>query len=339
MSYVIIPDRFVVKRDTAANFTSANTLLLQGEWALELDTGKMKMGDGSTAWNSLPYKTLDVAAPCFVYTTDTGSTADSDPGSGLMKWNNATQSSATKLFFDDATANTGTDLSALFTELAASSTAGIIHMVAGDGAFQVYKWTGIADGTGYFKFTVTHLCSSGAFADNITVRVAFLPMPPSSGGGGSIAWTLLNSWDFAVSGAVANIEAALSGYNEVLVVVQNVTLAASGYRAFQVSSNGGTSWQTSYDYLDQFGVRATSSLTFTPVQNTASTSSRSGSGQFSLLADAESRVMGNEILVSSGSVFQIPALGTKPNRVKVGGWTLAGATTNMTAGKVFIYAR
>jgi hypothetical protein len=49
--------RFVVKRDTAASFTAANTLLLQGEWALETDTGKFKMGDGVTAWNSLAYVT------------------------------------------------------------------------------------------------------------------------------------------------------------------------------------------------------------------------------------------------------------------------------------------
>jgi len=135
---------------------------------------------------------LSHESPCLRYTTDTGSTADSDPGAGLMKWNNATQSSATKLFFDDADAGTGTDLSAYFTELAASSTTGIVHMVAENGAFQVYKWTGIADGTGYFKFTVTHLCSSGAFADNITVRVAFFPMPAAGGGGGGANWTLVS---------------------------------------------------------------------------------------------------------------------------------------------------
>lgn len=51
--------RFVVKRDTAANFAIANTLLLQGEWALEVDTLQMKMGDGTTPWNSLAYFTLD----------------------------------------------------------------------------------------------------------------------------------------------------------------------------------------------------------------------------------------------------------------------------------------
>lgn len=56
MSDVIIPYRFVCKRDTAANFTSANTVLKAGEWGVETDTLKTKMGDGSTAWNSLAYQ-------------------------------------------------------------------------------------------------------------------------------------------------------------------------------------------------------------------------------------------------------------------------------------------
>lgn len=43
------------KRDTAANFTSADATLLSGEPAIEIDTGLMKIGDGSTAWTSLLY--------------------------------------------------------------------------------------------------------------------------------------------------------------------------------------------------------------------------------------------------------------------------------------------
>ena len=43
------------RRDTAANFTAANTLLAQGEEAYELDTGFEKRGDGVTLWNALPY--------------------------------------------------------------------------------------------------------------------------------------------------------------------------------------------------------------------------------------------------------------------------------------------
>ncbi len=43
------------RRDTAANWTSANPTLAQGEFGYETDTGQMKIGDGSTAWTSLSY--------------------------------------------------------------------------------------------------------------------------------------------------------------------------------------------------------------------------------------------------------------------------------------------
>lgn len=47
--------RIQLRRDTAANWTSASPVLAQGEPATETDTGKWKVGDGSTAWTSLPY--------------------------------------------------------------------------------------------------------------------------------------------------------------------------------------------------------------------------------------------------------------------------------------------
>lgn len=47
--------RWQTKRDTAANWTTNNPILLAGEWGFETDTGKYKIGDGSTAWTSLLY--------------------------------------------------------------------------------------------------------------------------------------------------------------------------------------------------------------------------------------------------------------------------------------------
>jgi hypothetical protein len=44
-----------IRRDTAANWTSANPTLSSGEQGFETDTGKVKIGDGSTAWTSLAY--------------------------------------------------------------------------------------------------------------------------------------------------------------------------------------------------------------------------------------------------------------------------------------------
>lgn len=56
-----------IRRDTAANWTSNNPTLLTGELGFETDTFassgsvrcyKFKVGDGSTAWTSLPYSQL-----------------------------------------------------------------------------------------------------------------------------------------------------------------------------------------------------------------------------------------------------------------------------------------
>ena len=51
-------DKIQIRRDTAANWTSSNPTLAQGELGLETDTGQLKAGTGSTAWTSLGYYTL-----------------------------------------------------------------------------------------------------------------------------------------------------------------------------------------------------------------------------------------------------------------------------------------
>lgn len=44
-----------LRRGTASQWTSANPVLAAGEPGFESDTNKAKIGDGSTAWNSLAY--------------------------------------------------------------------------------------------------------------------------------------------------------------------------------------------------------------------------------------------------------------------------------------------
>ena len=43
------------RRDTAANWTSNDPTLAAGEIGFETDTGKVKVGDGATAWTALDY--------------------------------------------------------------------------------------------------------------------------------------------------------------------------------------------------------------------------------------------------------------------------------------------
>jgi hypothetical protein len=44
-----------LRRDTAANWTATNPVLAQGEQGYEIDTNKIKIGDGITEWNLLSY--------------------------------------------------------------------------------------------------------------------------------------------------------------------------------------------------------------------------------------------------------------------------------------------
>lgn len=43
------------RRGTASEWTEANPVLASGEIGFETDTGQFKIGDGSTAWDSLAY--------------------------------------------------------------------------------------------------------------------------------------------------------------------------------------------------------------------------------------------------------------------------------------------
>lgn len=57
-----------LRRDTAANWTSGNPVLALGEPGLETDTGRLKFGDGSTAWASLGYHNEYTGWGAYVHT-------------------------------------------------------------------------------------------------------------------------------------------------------------------------------------------------------------------------------------------------------------------------------
>jgi hypothetical protein len=44
-----------IRRDTSANWVSANPILDSGELGLNEDNGRVKVGDGTSAWNTLLY--------------------------------------------------------------------------------------------------------------------------------------------------------------------------------------------------------------------------------------------------------------------------------------------
>lgn len=70
------------RRDYAATWTTNNPVLAQGEVGLEVDTNAYKVGDGTTAWNSLLYNQLSPEVN--VLTLDGQSSDVSAPSSGNL---------------------------------------------------------------------------------------------------------------------------------------------------------------------------------------------------------------------------------------------------------------
>jgi hypothetical protein len=53
--------RFQLRRDTATAWAAVNPILLAGEAGVELETGKLKVGDGIRNWNELSYSGAEEA--------------------------------------------------------------------------------------------------------------------------------------------------------------------------------------------------------------------------------------------------------------------------------------
>jgi hypothetical protein len=78
MANITLDARQQQKHDTSTNFNNANKLYLDGEFLVETDTGKVKIGDGTLGYKSLPY-TIGTRVPEGAKFTDTTYTA----GTGL----------------------------------------------------------------------------------------------------------------------------------------------------------------------------------------------------------------------------------------------------------------
>ena len=89
--YKILKARWIVRAATAASWKADNPVLLKNEPGLEIDTKLWKIGDGTTAWNSISYynatdyvsSTIPTSSTVS-YTTTTGDTISYEVGKWLF---------------------------------------------------------------------------------------------------------------------------------------------------------------------------------------------------------------------------------------------------------------
>lgn len=126
------------------------------------------------------------------FTSNTGTTSDVDPGSGIFQWNNGTQGSSTKLFFDNSTAD-GVSVTAFFAVL---GTNGTLFLQQSDDSTRWQIWeldTATAD-SGYYEFTVTLLAKSVADIQDDKTCYCNFSKGPGSGGSNMARVTVSDSF-------------------------------------------------------------------------------------------------------------------------------------------------
>lgn len=114
------------------------------------------------------------------YLADLDSTVDSDPGPGLLKWNNAAQASATKLYLDDQSSD-GASLTGWWSALVAGGFA-YLQSATDQGVWQIWEITAVADAAGYVKLDVDLLAHGADFADEDQMLVTLQQGFVSAGG-------------------------------------------------------------------------------------------------------------------------------------------------------------
>jgi len=143
-----------LRRDTAANWTSANPTLALGEFGMETDTMLYKIGDGATAWNSQSYAEL---AGTDKFTINEVSTATytlvgADAGK-LLKFTNGTANTLTVPPDSSVNFDVGTTINVV------QYSTGQVTLTPGSGV-NIYSYNSLLGITGQYGQAVLTKCAA-----------------------------------------------------------------------------------------------------------------------------------------------------------------------------------
>lgn len=213
-----------VRRGTAAQWTSANPTLANGEWGYETDTNKAKIGNGSTAWNSLSYIITGATGTVTSVTAGTGLTGGTITGTGTVALSTpvSVANGGTGV-----TTSTGSGNNVL-------STSPTISLPAIDNANLGYTTTATAAGT----TTLTSASNYRQFFTGSTTQTVQLPVTSTLVLGQAYEIHNNSTGIVTVNSSGSNLVASVAGGQTVLVtcILTSGTTAAS----WDVDFNGGS---------------------------------------------------------------------------------------------------
>lgn len=157
---------------------------------------------------------------------------------------------------------------------------------------------------------------------------------------GSGGWTVLYS-NAALTNPTTSVDVDVTGYNDVMVIGRNITLASSGFRGVFCSIDGGSTYKnTNGDYvtISSLGVEANQFLSL--YHGTASASARSFGGIIRDVKSTSSPKWCEPICDAQSQQLFVADNSQDVDHIRVTGQNASGgATINMTGGELYIFAR
>ena len=242
------------RRDTSANWASANPVLAEGELGINTTTNQFKIGNGSTAWNSLAYAPLSgtVADLDDITNVVITSAANGD----LLKWNGSAWVNASGYALLASPTFTGTVVLPDNTVALGTKTTGdyVATITGGTGVSSTAATTG--EGTthslsiGQAVATTDNVTFAGVTADAIKVGVtAANEIDTTSGGltidsaGGTVTIddNLTVTGNLTVSGSTTSVNTeTLTVDDNIIVLNNNVTSAPTENAGIEVERGSST---------------------------------------------------------------------------------------------------
>lgn len=178
-------------------------------------------------------RTGDAGGSGFDYLFDT-KTSSTDPGSGRLNVNNATLSSATRLYISE-TSNLGVSIAAYLAtwDDSTNTIRGHFKMysAANPAIFAVYSVTGsVTDNGAWDTFVIAHVVSSGTFTNSMPIKIEFY-RAGDVGATGATGGATIQSFQTLTDGATVTwtADGSVAENNAVVTLAGNRTLAMSGW--------------------------------------------------------------------------------------------------------------
>jgi hypothetical protein len=156
------------------SWNSSGTALVNGPTSTEISNAE---SNATAAAASATAAVNSAAAFANKYTFST-TTSMADPGTGIIRFNNATYSSVTAIAIDDQTADTNNpDISPYIVtwDDSTGTVKGYLHIFEDQnpGNFAIFTISALTDNSGWSELAVSHLASNGTIDDTDPVRVQF----------------------------------------------------------------------------------------------------------------------------------------------------------------------